>query len=201
MVNPDGVMLSQQGLSSIAPDDSVLRQRLIDYNEGSTDFLRWKANLNGVDLNLNFDAGWKKDHYFSSPNYYRYAGGSPFDQPESQMLRDITLKYNFDLSVSYHTSGQIIFWYYDQGADAVNRDSAITDQLSAITSYRPVKSSTSNAMWGGYKDWYIQELNNPGFTLEVGPSSASSPLDVRYFDKIWQDNQYVPIYLAYRESR
>ncbi|MDE5990307.1 MAG: hypothetical protein K2H36_01850, partial [Clostridia bacterium] len=56
MVNIDGVLLVQQGLSSI-PEQS-LKDFLLNVNGGSADFSLWKANARAVDLNVNFNARW-----------------------------------------------------------------------------------------------------------------------------------------------
>ena len=55
LMNPDGALLSQCGLSSVA--DGAARERLLRIN-GGEDFSLWKANGAGVDLNVNFDADW-----------------------------------------------------------------------------------------------------------------------------------------------
>ncbi|GAA0388694.1 hypothetical protein [Paenibacillus motobuensis] len=48
MVNPDGVTLSQQGTAGLSAD---LAKTLKQYNGNSTNFNRWKANMQGIDLN------------------------------------------------------------------------------------------------------------------------------------------------------
>jgi murein tripeptide amidase MpaA len=54
MVNPDGVDLSINGSS----EDSPFWSKLLEMNSGSFDFSEWKSNIQGVDLNRNYDAGW-----------------------------------------------------------------------------------------------------------------------------------------------
>ena len=54
MVNPDGVELCYYGLKSV-PSKHI--SFLSEINNG-TDFSLFKANVNGVDLNTNFDAKW-----------------------------------------------------------------------------------------------------------------------------------------------
>ncbi|EWH31387.1 peptidase M14, partial [Lysinibacillus sphaericus CBAM5] len=55
MVNPDGVNLVIQG----PPNDESLKNQLISWNNGSSDFSGWKANIHGVDLNDQFPAKWE----------------------------------------------------------------------------------------------------------------------------------------------
>ncbi|WP_051459371.1 M14 family zinc carboxypeptidase [Paenibacillus zanthoxyli] len=55
MVNPDGVTLSQQGTAGLPKETSALLNR---YNRGSPNFIRWKANMQGLDLNRQYPANW-----------------------------------------------------------------------------------------------------------------------------------------------
>ena len=55
MTNPDGVRLAQEGAGFIR--NKELKKNLLQIN-GGPDFSLWKANINGVDLNTNFDARW-----------------------------------------------------------------------------------------------------------------------------------------------
>ena len=88
LVNPDGALLSQKGLSS-APKSS--RAELLDLNGGGKDFSLWKANGRGVDLNVNFAARWGsgKSNVFA-PGGENYVGAKPFSEPETQALKAFT---------------------------------------------------------------------------------------------------------------
>ena len=55
MTNPDGVALALGGLSSVKEPS---RADFLRGLNGGEDFSLWKANANGVDLNVNFDARW-----------------------------------------------------------------------------------------------------------------------------------------------
>ena len=39
--------------------------------------------------------------------------------------------------------------------------------------------------YAGYKDWFIQTYNRPGYTVEAG--SGVSPLPLSEFPKIWRN--------------
>ena len=43
-----------------------------------------------------------------------------------------------------------------------------------------------NSSFAGYKDWFIQNYNRPGFTIEAG--LGINPLPVEQFDEIYRDN-------------
>ena len=90
LMNPDGALLSQCGLSSVA--DGAARERLLRIN-GGEDFSLWKANGAGVDLNVNFDADWgegkRNVRAAASENYI---GPAPFSEPETRALKALRRK-------------------------------------------------------------------------------------------------------------
>lgn len=43
-----------------------------------------------------------------------------------------------------------------------------------------------NSSFAGYKDWFIQDYNKPGFTIEAG--LGNNPLPISQFNKIYHDN-------------
>lgn len=43
-----------------------------------------------------------------------------------------------------------------------------------------------NSSFAGYKDWFIQNYNLPGFTIEAG--YGSNPLPISQFNSIYKDN-------------
>ena len=40
--------------------------------------------------------------------------------------------------------------------------------------------------YAGYKDWFIQQFNRPGYTIEVG--IGENPLPLSQFEEIYRDN-------------
>lgn len=183
VVNPDGVMLAKYGLISVP-----LRRRrmLYEINNASEDFSLWKANANAVDLNVNFDALWGRGaSNIRTMNSENYIGPFPFSEPETRALRRITLRNNFNVTISYHTKGQEIYWgfddnylYYDEGME-----------FSALTGYPLLKSIDSA---GGYKDWFVQTTRKLGLTIETGNDIFTHPLGDEAFDEIYQENKGVP---------
>lgn len=43
-----------------------------------------------------------------------------------------------------------------------------------------------NSSFAGYKDWFIQNYNRPGYTIEAG--IGINPLPISQFDEIYRDN-------------
>lgn len=187
MVNPDGVDLVNGVLRNDRYKNETLkisaRYPDIPYPNG------WKANIAGVDLNLQYPAGWdeaKKIKYslgFTSPAPRDFVGSAPLSAPESEAVFNFTMKHNFALTLSYHSQGEIIYWKYLDFEPQKSRE--IAEYFGRISSYA-VEETPYNSGFAGYKDWFIQYYDRPGYTIEVG--LGQSPLPLTQFDKIYSDN-------------
>ena len=172
LVNPDGALLSQKGLSSIK--DGKTRENLLALNNGNEDFSLWKANGRGVDLNVNFDAKWgqgkQNTRLAGSENYI---GAYPFSEKETRALRDFTQTIRPEYTVSYHTKGEEIYFQFHQSETQLKRDGALAEGIGKTTGYT-IRVLTGSV--GGYKDWCIQEFQVPSFTIEAGKDDFAHPL-------------------------
>ena len=184
LVNPDGALLSQKGLASVKR--KLDKERLVSLNGESKDFSLWKANGRGVDLNVNFDARWgtgtKNVFQAGAENYI---GRKPFSESETYALKRFTEKVKPDYTVSYHTKGEEIYWYFYQSMHTCPRDKALAMALSRSTGY-PLAYAKGSA--GGYKDWCIQSLNIPSFTIEAGEDRLCHPLGEKALEDILEKN-------------
>lgn len=187
MVNPDGVDLVNGVLRNDRYKNETLkisaRYPDIPYPNG------WKANIAGVDLNLQYPAGWdeaKKIKYslgFTSPAPRDFVGTAPLSAPESEAVFNFTMKHNFALTLSYHSQGEIIYWKYLDFEPQKSRE--IAEYFGQISGYA-VEETPYNSGFAGYKDWFIQYYDRPGYTIEVG--LGQNPLPLTQFDKIYSDN-------------
>ena len=111
MVNPDGVDLVLNG----PPNNETVRANLIKWNNGSSDFSGWKANINGVDLNDQFPAEWEKERERNpkTPGPRDYGGESPLSQPESIAMAELTKEMDFARVLAFHTQGEVIYWGFN----------------------------------------------------------------------------------------
>ncbi|CEG27856.1 M14 family metallopeptidase [Bacillus sp. B-jedd] len=177
MVNPDGVNLVLEG-----PMKSQ-ENRLMNINHDNRDFSGWKANINGVDLNNQFPANWeieKKRKEPKSPAPRDYPGNRPLSEPEALAMAKLVENGNFDMVFAFHTQGEEFYWGYN--GKEPEESLKIASILSSCSGYKAVRTIDSHA---GFKDWFIQEYNRPGFTIELG--KGINPLPLSQFDKIYDN--------------
>mgnify|MGYP002711687138 FL=1 len=93
------------------------------------------------------------------------------------------MKHNFALTLSYHSQGEIIYWRYLDFEPQKSRE--IAEYFGQISGYA-VEETPYNSGFAGYKDWFIQYYDRPGYTIEVG--LGQNPLPLTQFDKIYSDN-------------
>lgn len=195
MVNPDGVNLSIHGLTCDIPQ--IIKTRLLSYNGESHDFFgKWQANINGVDLNHNYDAGFLKGKAFEAkknifcPCASQYSGSYPESEPETKALASFTKDLFPDITVSYHSQGEEI--YYDFEGKIPPSSEHIAKNLAEISGYKACQPN-GMASFSGYKDWVIDKFLIPSFTIEVG--KGKNPLPLSDFNDIFDKNFPLLMYL------
>ena len=173
MSNPDGVAVSQSGTLNENQQAIYRRDRELGYTTLDEEeyAVQWKANGTGVDINRNFPAGWEMLDDRTEPSAQRYRGGEPFSSAEARALRDYTLRYSFDVTISYHATGSVIYYEYGD-KQPVNSDSAsLARAVKEVSGYGLEGSGGVDG--AGYKDWVIDALEIPSLTIEVGCQEAA----------------------------
>ena len=61
----------------------------------------------------------------------------------------------------------------------------IGEQFANISGYR-LADTPYNSSFAGFKDWFIQNYNLPGYTIEAG--LGENPLPISQFNQIYADN-------------
>lgn len=174
MLNPDGVELSIRG----AGKSDILRERQIRMNSGSTDFSKWQANARGVDLNHNYDAGFREykaverelDICGGAPT--RYSGEYPESEPETAGLAGLIRTVKPALILTLHTQGEEI--YYTSGGKCLPRQRSVASAMARLSGYCAAEPE-GPAAYGGLTDWAIASLGIPSYTIECGKGENPLP--------------------------
>lgn len=191
LVNPDGVDLVT-GAASIQEVEAarVIAEQYpeIPFPEG------WKANLRGVDLNLNYPALWdearriKEEQGFTGPAPRDFVGREPLSEPESLAMFDTTEQLDPELTIAWHTQGQEIYWKFQDMEPEGAR--SLGHQMALASGYA-LEDVPYASGFAGYKDWFIQDFNRPGYTIEAG--YGENPLPLSQLPDIFREN--LPIFL------
>ena len=188
MVDPDGVDLVTGAIEPGTLEYEIARRLSenypqIPFPDG------WKANLMGVDLNLQYPAGWlqarqiKFSQGFTRPGPRDYVGRAPLGQLESRALAGYTQTVDPALVLAYHTQGQVIYWQFKDIFVPGARE--LGEEFARISGYA-LEDTPYESAWAGYKDWFIQDFRRPGYTIEVG--LGENPLPLTQFDEIYRQN-------------
>ena len=188
MVDPDGVDLV---VGAIRPGEHAYafaaalgaNYPQIPFPEG------WKANLLGVDLNLQYPAGWlqareiKFSQGFTRPGPRDYVGRAPLNQRETRALAGYTEAVDPALVLAYHSQGKEIYWQFRDITIPGARE--LGEEFARLSGYTLADTPYASS-FAGYKDWFIQVFRRPGYTIEVG--EGVNPLPIAQFDEIYGDN-------------
>ncbi len=186
LVNPDGVDL----VTGAIPDSSEIYEKAEALNYTNLPFpSAWKANIAGTDLNLNYPAGWEKakeikySQGYTSPAPRDFVGFFPLSAPESRAVYNLTKQNDYQITLSYHTQGETIYWKYADYLPEYSEE--IAAFFSKVSGYLYEVTPEASG-YAGYKDWFIMNYNRPGYTIEAG--LGINPLPLSQFDKIYEAN-------------
>ena len=186
-VNPDGMDLVT-GFLNDGPVYNRVQQIAANYPDIPFPD-GWKANIHGVDLNLQYPAAWEQAREikfaqgYVSPAPRDYVGPAPLTQTEARAMVRLTELVSPDRILAYHTQGEVIFPNF-MDFDPPGSMS-LAWRLSAASGYDVVETPPGSA-YAGYKDWFIQTYNRPGYTIEAG--LGVNPLPIEDFEGIYSRN-------------
>ncbi|HEX7063749.1 MAG TPA: M14 family zinc carboxypeptidase, partial [Bacillales bacterium] len=115
-----------------------------------------------------------------NPAPKNYPGPEPLSEPETMAMAELTRKSDFDGVLAFHSQGEVNYWGFLGYEPPASR--RIVQEYARVSGYEPIQYVDSYA---GYKDWFIQEWQRPGFTVEVG--IGEKPLPISQFSEIYQE--------------
>ncbi len=189
-LNPDGCDISLLGKKACG--------EFAEKNEALCrgDFAHWNANLRGVDLNHNFDAGWNELHQkerelgIVGPSPTRFGGYKPHSEPETVAITELCQRQNIRHTMALHSQGEVIYWNYGNKTPAKSRK---IGEILATSSGYALDVPISIANGGGFKDWFIEKFARSGFTVEIG--KGKNPLPIEMAESIY--NQIKEMLMLY----
>lgn len=189
LVNPDGADLVAGKIAEASPEYRRARELASSFPDIPFP-AGWKANLQGVDLNLNYPATWERAREikaalgFDRPAPRDYPGNHPLDQKETAALAAYTACIRPGLLLAWHTQGRVIYPGY-QDIDPPGAK-ALAEAFAAASGYKVerVPDASSNA---GFKDWFLLRFHRPGFTIEAG--LGKNPLSLSQLPQLLEENE------------
>lgn len=190
MINPDGVMISQQGVNG-ATVQSTKDWLTAQQNAGAS-LTQFKANANGVDLNRNWPTGFNTpgqgEILKTQPAPDHYPGPAVCSELETQAVKNYITSHNFYAFINYHTQGNIIY-YSSPGNTADNQTRAlfVARLLNSYNKYHLVNENQAGSNPNGSFGDYVQHTyNRPSVTIEMG---TSNPVPASQFNRIFNRNK------------
>lgn len=187
MVNPDGVTLAQGGKVKTS------MTKLKAMNNNSTNFNRWKANINGVDLNRQFNVNW---HLIKTtkPSFKEYKGKAPNTEPEALAIKRLIDRGDHLAYISYHSSGQLIYW--SQTKSKFSRTKKLVKGVSSITGYKVMPVTKKNEPIAASEDYFTKVKDRPAMTVEIAPYAGEASVPLKRWNNVWKQNITVGLYIA-----
>ena len=91
-------------------------------------------------------------------------------------------------AIAFHSQGEEIYW--DFGCRTPQCSLELAQDMAELSGYT-VAQPESIATGGGFKDWVIEELGVPAFTVEVG--KGENPLDISQLSDIYSKTEGIMV--------
>lgn len=185
MVNPDGVNFCLKNIKN--------EKYLQKWKKYENELDRWKANIRGVDLNLNYPAGWdiavenKKKKGVNHVGPRDYPGPKPLSEIETINMVNFTNKEKLDMTISLHSQGEEI---YGPNREEDIKSYQIGKEMERVSGYH-YTSPPYTSSFAGYKDWFIQEFRKPSYTIEMGKGEEGKALSEKQAEPILQQMEEI----------
>ena len=211
LVNPDGFDIAKFGGSTI--QINTVKQAFVSWFADSKLF-KIKSNLNGVDLNRNFDDQYfdvTKQTWLNRNNIYKgalipglenFKGKQIASEPETQTIMNYMNRFDFRAYASFHSMGRAIYYRMDYlGASYIYLNRLFAEAVAKKTGYQLMTPERSEK--SGYSTAYFaNRFLKPAMTVEtlntnVFPTPFKNYSDEYQQRALWQ----VPLILAEKANQ
>ncbi|MGQ9630911.1 MAG: M14 family metallopeptidase [bacterium] len=198
LLNVDGYVFDRKNRIAGKP---ITTRKNRNFRAGKA--LSEEEGMNGVDLNRNYSYRWETIGAHRSSDdplspYYR--GEHPFSEPETRAIRNLAMRRNFSIVISFHSYGEYIFYpwsYTNEFPPDRERLAAFAERVSHLNGYFPMQSGMSYGSSGAEIDWFYGELGVPAFQIELGGFEvqyAPTP-PVEEIQRTWNKNREALLYI------
>ncbi len=182
MVNPDGVNLVQNGLAAVKNPDNVASMYISEGKENG--YRAWKANINGVDVNWNYDKDWSIDrNKYQTPASTGHNGTYPASEPETRAVSAYVDSYPFEAFLSMHSQGELLYW-----AEDVTNPTNLGALVKKNTGFSLTREDTEgklSGVGGSFFDYVYRKYGKATMTVELCKYIGPRPYPDKDFDKVW----------------
>ncbi|MDO9536722.1 MAG: M14 family zinc carboxypeptidase [Thermoplasmata archaeon] len=154
----------------------------------------------GVDVNRNYGHLWSQQGASNDPASHIYCGPSAFSENETQVIQQLAINQGFNLSLSYHTYGQQVFYPWGNSIDTIHpREQvlqAIAGDIAQRNGYTPMEGKDLYPTTGDSDDWLYSEFSTLAFTIELGNQRVVPEADLEGLCQLNLDSALYAIRIA-----
>ena len=115
---------------------------------------------------------------------------------------ELTNDFGPDSTISYHSRGEYVYWYFGQTGEALDRDETLALHIRDLTGYACLTRENADVdSFAGYKDWCVEKLGIPAFTIENGANEWGVPVPIEHFDEIYRCSRDITALVARELNR
>ena len=121
-------------------------------------------------------------------------GTAPQTEPEAIAMKQLIDQGNHLAYVSYHSSGQIIYW--SRAKTQFERTKKLVKGVSAITGYKMMPVTSKNEPIAASEDYFTKVKDRPAMTVEIAPFAGEASVPLKHWNDVWYRNKTVGLYVA-----
>jgi len=206
VTNPDGFELARRGLEAVKTEQARKVLSQIESNHYSN----FKASMSGVDLNRNFPSPYlnpvlgifvdqwdqykEGDLYKSQPSSAFYAGPRSGSEPETVILMDYMLRYDFRNFITMHSRGEVVFWDNPNMPERFRyRAKSLALEIDTFMGYKMGQPKSAVQMTGYASDFAAAMTLKPMVTVESLPITSHLPTPQSLYNSTYSKVKIIPL--------